>query len=142
MSDPVALIHDELQRIAETLGAPVEFDRPYDFDRKDLPLVIIRTASEGVVEDEDAYPSEAWDQLWETDPSIEVLVAMDDPWDVHTDLEAKWTALRQEIRKSSLTDHIRQNSRPRLRKERLEIEDRPDIAILSIQFSFEVERDE
>lgn len=140
MDDPVKSIIAEVTRIAGTLGLPVEIDRPYNLDEKDLPLVVIRTGEEEVVEDDD-FPAEGWAVLWKISPSIEVLVSQDDPWVVHDDLNQKWGTLRKEIMKSNVLDLIREGTKPGLRKDMIEIEDMPDIAGFSVTLSFEFERD-
>ncbi|OOY22492.1 hypothetical protein BMI91_19615 [Thioclava sediminum] len=139
-NDKVDQIVDEVVRIAGVLGLPVELDRPYDFDENELPLIIVRTGEEEVIED-DGYPLESWQDFWRVGPSIEVLVPEDDPWALRSALNGHWAALRAEIMNSSLQDLIRDGTKPGLRKDMIEVSDRSGIAGISVELSLEIERD-
>ncbi|WHZ36492.1 hypothetical protein [Sagittula sp. MA-2] len=140
MSDAVELAVAEILNIAGSLGLPVEVDYPYDPDSDELPMVLVDTGEEEVLEDED-MPAEGWTAYWRLSPSIEVIVNRIDPMTLHAELSAKWATLRQAIDDSDLLSFIREGTKPQLRKLPIVIEGKPGVAGFAVQMSMEIERD-
>lgn len=140
MSDKADEILNEIVSIAQSLGMPVEIDRPYDIDESELPLVIVRSGDEETIDDGD-MPQEAWDITWRMSPAIEVLVPADDPLALRDELNTHWATLRGAVAGSSLLDLVRGGSRPAMRKEPLTIDERPGIAGFAVEITVEFERD-
>lgn len=140
MADAVEEIISEVLAIAGTLGLPVEIDYPFEPKENELPLVLIDTGDEEVVE-EDGMPVEGWATYWRVNPEIKIMIQRDDPMEVHADLTAKWSTLRQAIYESRIPQLVRYGTKPALRKMPIIDEGKPGIAGLHIQFDMEVERE-
>ncbi|MCZ4366621.1 hypothetical protein [Sulfitobacter dubius] len=140
MNDAVELAVAEILTIAASLDLPVEVDYPYDPDADELPMVLVDTGQEEVLEDED-MPADGWTTYWRLSPSIEVIVNRNDPMALHAELSAKWATLRQAIDDSDLLNFIREGTKPQLRKLPIVIEGKPGVAGFAVQMSMEIERD-
>ncbi|GAW37001.1 hypothetical protein RA2_04076 [Roseovarius sp. A-2] len=140
MADAADAVVNEVVSVAQSLGLPVEIDRPYDFDEEELPLVVVHTQDEELI-DEEGMPREAWDVTWRIAPVIEVWVRADDPLTIRSTLSGHWSTLRTAIRDSNILSLVRGGSRPGLVKKKEEIEGRPGLAGFSVEIECEIERD-
>ena len=140
MADQVETAIAEILAIAGTLNMPVEINYPYDPEVDELPLVLVETGEEEVVED-GGMPTAGWAVYWRISPSIEVLVDRQDPMTLHADLNEKWATLRAAIERSKLLELIREGSKPELRKLPIILQDKPGVAGFAVHFEMEIERD-
>ena len=140
MSDAVEQAIQEVIAIAGSLNLPVEVDFPYDPNSDELPVVLVDTGEQEVLE-EDGMPVEGWATYWRADPSFQVLIERHDPLEVQTELAEKWTQVREAIKGSRLLELIRPGTKPELRKAPVVIGDKPGIAGFEVSFVFEIERD-
>lgn len=138
--DTVEAAIAEILIIAGSLGLPVEINYPYDPDVDDLPMVLVDTGEEEVVE-EDGMPTDGWDVYWRISPTIEVLVDRADPMTLHADLTDKWRVLREAIQASSLLDLIREGTKPELSKLPVVMPEKPGVAGFAVSLVLEIERD-
>jgi hypothetical protein len=139
MADPVEAAIAEILRIAGTLNLPVEINYPFPAEADELPLVLVDTGEEEVVE-EPGMPPIGWADYWRISPSIEVLVDRVDPMTLHADLTEKWATLRQEIQDSDLLDYIREGTKPELTKMPITLQDKPGIAGFAVIMALEIDR--
>jgi hypothetical protein len=140
MADAVEDAIAEILTIAGSLGLPVEINYPYDPDADELPIVLVNTGEEEVVE-EDGMPADGWAVYWRITPSIEVLINRTDPMAVHADLNEKWATLRAAIEDSKLLDLIRPGSKPELSKLPIVLDEKPGVAGFAVSMTMEIERD-
>jgi len=139
MTDYVAEILSEIASIAGSLGVPVDINPPYEPNEDELPVVVVYTGEEIVIE-EDGMPAADWSAFWSLNPEIRVLVRRDDPMDLHADLTEKWGVMRAAIENNRLLDLIRPGTKPGLRKLPILDQEKPGIAGFVVQFDLDVER--